>query len=147
MIEIFNKVELQREFGLDSSEQIPLIGMVTRLDYQKGVDLVPKALRRINEIPELVNRKWQLVLLGTGDPKLESEVRQLESEFRGQVKVAIQYNAALSYRIFSGSDMLLIPSRYEPCGLTQMIAMRYGCIPIGRATGGLSDTIGDYFKT
>ena len=144
---VFNKVELQREFGLDSSEQIPLIGMVTRLDYQKGVDLVPKALRRINEIPELVNRKWQLVLLGTGDPKLESEVRKLESEFRGQVKVAIQYNAALSHRIFSGSDMLLIPSRYEPCGLTQMIAMRYGCIPIGRATGGLSDTIGDYFKT
>ena len=144
---VINKIKLQREFGLDSSEQTPIIGMVTRLDHQKGVDLVPEALRQISKMPGFVNRMWQFVLLGTGDPKLEMEMRLLESEFRDQVKVALLYNAELSHRIFSGVDMLLIPSRYEPCGLTQMIAMRYGCIPIGRATGGLNDTIQDYYKS
>jgi len=144
---VLNKIRLQGEIGFNSSERIPLIGMVTRLDHQKGVDLVPEALRQINEMLKFEDRKWQFILLGTGDPKLESEVRQFESEFQDRVKVVLQYNAALSHRIFSGADMLLIPSRYEPCGLTQMIAMRYGCIPIGRATGGLNDTIQDYTET
>jgi starch synthase len=144
---MLNKIGLQREFGLDDSGHIPLIGMVTRLDQQKGVDLVPEALRQIAEMPEIKNRKWQFVLLGTGDPNIESQVRQFEIEFQNNVEVILQYDAELSHRIFSGADMLLIPSRYEPCGLTQMIAMRYGCIPIARATGGLNDTIQDYFET
>ena len=121
--------------------------MITRLDHQKGVDLVPEALQRVRNKTGVANHKWQFVLLGTGDPKLEAEVQRIASEFQGQVSVAIRYSEALSHRIFSGADMLLIPSRYEPCGLTQMIAMRYGCIPIGKATGGLKDTIQDYFLT
>jgi starch synthase len=114
-----------------------LLAMITRMDPQKGVDLVPAALREIDGLP------WQAVLLGSGVPDLESAARQLEADYPGRIRTLIRYDPLLSRRIYAGSDMLLIPSRYEPCGLTQMIAMRYGCIPVARATGGLSDTIVD----
>jgi starch synthase len=86
---------------------------------------------------------WQAVLLGNGDPGLEASVRQLEAEFPYRVRAAIRFDAQLSRRMYGGGDMLLMPSRYEPCGLAQMIGMRYGCIPVARATGGLRDTIID----
>ena len=110
------------------------------MDYQKGLDLVPEALRAIAGHP------WQAVILGTGDPIMEAAFRALEADFPKQVRSIIRFDAALSHRIYGGADSLLIPSRYEPCGLTQMIAMRYGCVPIARATGGLRDTIQDYSR-
>jgi starch synthase len=132
-----NKTALQKEFDLKEDLRVPLFAMVNRMDYQKGVDLVPNALRQI------ANQPWQAVILGTGDSALEAAARRLEAEFPNRVRAAIRFDAALSRRIYGGADALLIPSRYEPCGLTQMIAMRYGCVPVARATGGLADTIID----
>lgn len=133
-----NKTALLREFGLREDPEIPLLAMVTRMDPQKGIDLVPAALHKI------ARQRWNAILLGTGVPEIEEAVRELEVEFQGRLRAAIRFDAMLSRRIYAGADMLLIPSRYEPCGLTQMIAMRYGCLPLARATGGLKDTIQDY---
>jgi len=132
-----NKSALLSELGLESKSGTPLLAMINRMDSQKGVDLVPDALRRLQ------NRGWQAVILGTGDPDLEEQSRQLDRDLP-QVRSVLRYDAGLARRIYAGADMMLIPSRYEPCGLTQMIAMRYGCVPVARATGGLKDTIGDY---
>lgn len=134
---IENKLALQNEFELSPNPTIPLISMVSRLEYQKGVDLIPDAFRQIADL------EWQAIILGTGDPALELAVYQLETEFPERVRAAIRFDTALSTRLFGGTDITLIPSRYEPCGLTQMIAMRYGCVPVARATGGLVDTIQD----
>lgn len=130
-----NKTALLREFGLNTDPEVPLLGMVTRMDPQKGIDLVPDALRMVE------NLGWQSIFLGTGVTAVEKAIRRLEKEYPNRVKAAIRFDALLSRRIYAGADILLIPSRYEPCGLTQMIAMRYGCIPLARATGGLKDTV------
>ncbi len=135
-----NKAALQQEFRLPPADDVPLLAMVTRMDHQKGVDLAVEALRQTTD------QKWQAILLGSGDPALEKAARQLERDLPDRVRAAITYDKPLSHRIFAGADALLIPSRYEPCGLTQMIAMRYGCVPIARATGGLRDTIRDYLQ-
>ena len=132
-----NKTSLQNEFNLERAPEIPLLVMITRLDPQKGVDLALEALRQITDSP------WQLILLGTGTQVLEDSARKLEVDFPGRVRSIIQFDPSLSRRMYGGGDIILIPSRYEPCGLTQMIAMRYGCVPVGRATGGLKDTIHD----
>jgi len=139
-----NKSSLQRELGLPPGPRRPLLAMVTRLDYQKGVDLLPEALRLLAATPIDAGQPWQVVILGTGDPAIESAVRRLEAEFPLRVRAAIGFDAALSRRIYASADMLLLPSRYEPCGMAQMIAMRYGCVPVACATGGLKDTIQDY---
>jgi starch synthase len=138
-----NKVHLQEELELESNLQIPILAMVTRMDPQKGVDLAVDALRNMitsspNSVPP-----FQIVFLGTGDPTIEQAVCHLEQDFPAHVRARISYNERLSRHIYAGADMLLMPSRYEPCGLSQMIAMRYGCVPIARATGGLIDTISD----
>lgn len=133
-----NKVALQEQFGLKVDPNIPLMAMVTRMDQQKGVDIAVNALRRLNPGPE-----WQAILLGTGNAGLEEAARRLESDFPQQVAAVIRFDARLSRQIYSGSDIFLMPSRYEPCGLTQMLSMRYGAIPVARATGGLRDTIAD----
>lgn len=132
---IENKRALVIELGLNPDPTIPLLGMVTRMDPQKGIDLVPAALRLMKQ------QAWQAIILGSGIPQVEASMRKLEKEFPERVRVAIRFDAMLSRRIYAGADLFLIPSRYEPCGLTQMIAMRYGCIPLARATGGLKDTI------
>ena len=132
-----NKAALLEELGLEGDPQRPLLGLINRMDHQKGVDLVPDALRGIP------GQDWQAVILGTGDPGLEDAARRLDAELP-HVRAVIRYDDGLARRIYAGADMLLIPSRYEPCGLTQMIAMRYGCVPVARATGGLRDTISDY---
>jgi len=132
-----NKTALLREFGLSREPDLPLLGMVTRMDPQKGIDLVPPALRMIEK------QGWQAIFLGTGMPAVEKAIRRLEKDFPDRLRAAIRFDALLSRRIYAGADILLIPSRYEPCGLTQMIAMRYGCIPLARTTGGLKDTIRD----
>lgn len=115
----------------------PVAAMVTRLTEQKGVDLVIQAL------PEMLAAGGQLVVLGTGDEWLTKELARLENQHPGKVRLANRFDEALAQRIYAGSDIFLMPSRYEPCGLGQLIAMRYGAVPIGRRTGGLSDTIID----
>jgi starch synthase len=132
-----NKLALQTEFGLERNKDLPLFILITRMDQQKGVDIAVTGLRMIKD------QKWQAILLGTGDPILESACRSLEVEFPQRVRAAIRFDLNLSRRMYAGGDILVIPSRYEPCGLTQMIAMRYGCVPLARATGGLMDTIMD----
>jgi starch synthase len=136
-----NKLALQREFGLEVGLQIPLLAIVSRMDPQKGVDLVPPALRQLAKYP------WQIIILGTGDPVVEAAMRGLQAKFPERARAVFRFDANLSRRIYAGSDILLIPSRYEPYGLTQMIAMRYGCVPLARHTGGFSDTILDIEKS
>ena len=135
-----NKTSLLKDYGLSLDDKKPLLAMVTRLDYQKGVDLALDALLN------LLDQNWITIILGTGDPALEQRTLELEKEFPGRFRSVIGFNNPLSHQIYAGADMLLIPSRYEPCGLTQMIAMRYGTVPIGHTTGGLKDTILDYEK-
>jgi len=130
-----NKNHLQCELNLSSSNDIPLLAVVSRLDPQKGIDLLSEATRG------LASQPWQLIILGTGTRSLEENIRQLVSKFPDRIRFVNRYDLSLSHRIYGGADCLLIPSRYEPCGLTQMIAMRYGCVPVGRSTGGLKDTI------
>lgn len=131
-----NKTALQERLGLPVSD-LPLLAMVSRMDVQKGVDLGFAALKSMKKTP------FQAVILGTGDPKLEEAALALKEIFPESVKVETRYDAALARQIYAGSDMLLMPSRYEPCGLSQMIAMRYGCVPLVRAVGGLNDTVKD----
>jgi starch synthase len=130
-----NKLELQRQLKLPVSAEAPILAVVSRLDPQKGMDLVFDALRYIAELD------WQAVLLGTGDPDLENQARRLQKDYPDRVRAEVRFDARLANRIYAGSDMLMMPSRYEPCGLSQMIAMRYGSIPVVRATGGLVDTV------
>ena len=142
-----NKIALQNELGLKENPHSPLLAMVTRMDQQKGVDIALEALSQIFQSGTGAMHQIQVVFLGTGDPQLEEATRQLEHLYPSQMRAVITYNANLSRRIYAGADMLLMPSRYEPCGLSQMIAMRYGCVPVARATGGLRDTIHDPAET
>jgi starch synthase len=130
-----NKSLLQERLGLPCEPETPLLAMVSRMDVQKGVDLVFAALKMMKR------SKWQAVILGTGDPKLEETALALQKLFPERVKVETRYDGGLARQIYAGSDMFLMPSRYEPCGLSQMIAMRYGCVPVVRAAGGLNDTV------
>jgi starch synthase len=139
-----NKRALQEELGLEPDPKIPLLAMVTRMDNQKGVDLALDALQQI-EIPvEQPVQSWQAVILGTGTPSLEEAAERMQANYPDRLRAILAFDADLSRRIYGGADALLIPSRYEPCGLAQMIAMRYGCVPIARAVGGLKDTIQPY---
>jgi len=132
-----NRQALRAEFGLSSDPSVPLLAMVTRLDTQKGVDLALEALA------SLAAERWQFILLGTGEPLLERKAKGFADEHWPRARSVLRFDSSLSRRVYGGADMLLVPSRYEPCGLSQMIAMRYGCIPIVRATGGLKDTVID----
>ncbi len=132
-----NKKALQRRFGLEESEAIPLLSVVSRLSDQKGIDLLLAAL------PQLLQCPLQLVVLGSGDPALESALREWARQHPAAVGVNIGYDEALSHLVFAGSDLFTVPSRFEPCGLTQMYAMRYGALPVVRRTGGLADTVRD----
>ena len=131
-----NRAALRAELKLPDDEG-PVLAMVTRLTEQKGVDLVLRAL------PEVIAAGGQLVVLGDGDKWLKDELGRLEDEHRSHVRLVARFDEGLAQRIYAGCDMFLMPSRYEPCGLGQLMAMRYGAIPIGRRTGGLADTIID----
>lgn len=130
-----NKELLQEKLGLARNPNIPLLAVISRMDVQKGVDLAFTALKNMKRID------FQAVILGTGDPKLEESARELQNLFPDKIKAELRFDAALARQIYAGADMILMPSRYEPCGLAQMIAMRYGCVPIVRAVGGLKDTV------
>jgi starch synthase len=132
-----NKTALASRVGLSNDQDLPLFGVVSRMEPQKGIDLVLDGLRK------LINLPWQAVILGTGDPKLEESARKLAADFPKRVHFEAKYDAKLARLIYAGADIFLMPSRYEPCGLSQMIAMRYGCIPVVRAVGGLHDTVTD----
>jgi starch synthase len=130
------KLGLIKELGLDRAfVQSPLIGMVSRLDNQKGLDILVDALEDILKLDA------SLVVLGSGDEKIEQKLKKQADQYPDRVSISNGFNNPLAHRIMAGSDMLLVPSRYEPCGLTQMYALKYGTIPIVRATGGLNDTI------
>ncbi len=109
--------------------------MIGRIDPQKGVDITFETLR------QMTGSAWQFVILGSSDPVLENAARTLQAEYPERVRAVIGYDAPLSRLIYGGADMFLMPSRYEPCGLAQMIAMRFGCVPVVHATGGLKDTV------
>jgi starch synthase len=132
-----NKSELQKRMNLDPAPDVPLLGIVSRLNEQKGIDLALPALAC------WCGRGNQAVILGAGDPSLEQQCRTFAARHRGRAAMEAGYNEALASLIYGGSDFFLIPSRYEPCGITQMIAMRYGSLPIVRAAGGLKDTVRD----
>jgi starch synthase len=142
-----NKAYLQEKMELSKDPHLPLLCMVTRLDPQKGVDIAIDALRLILGSKKQDAYPLQMVFLGTGNPVLQRQILQLERDFPLAVRSRLVFSEQLSRSIYAGSDVLLMPSRYEPCGLSQMIAMHYGCVPIARATGGLSDTIHDPAET
>ncbi len=129
-----NKEAVQKRLGLPLDPGVPLFGMVSRMDKQKGMDLAIKTLRSLKE-------NFQVVILGAGDPELEQTALAFQSEHMENVRVETRFDAELARQIYAGTDMFLMPSRYEPCGLSQMIAMRYGCVPIVSGVGGLRDTV------
>jgi ADP-glucose type glycogen/starch synthase len=131
------KAALQQELGLHSDPQVPLAAMVSRLDPQKGFDLLLEGWQA------LLARGLQVVILGTGHPAIEQRLRQLAAREPSRVAVATSFDDPLARRIYAASDLFLMPSRYEPCGLGQLIALRYGSVPLVHATGGLADTIRD----
>ncbi len=133
-----NKADLQRAVGLPVEARTPLLAMITRLEMQKGVDLAMEAMHL------LADRPWQLVLLGTGDPVLEDRASGFAAREPQRVRFLPTFDAELARRIYAGTDVILVPSRHEPCGLVQMIGMRYGAVPVVRATGGLKDTVVAY---
>ncbi len=133
-----NKGALQEKLGLDQDEHKMVIGLVSRLTDQKGLDLVDAIF------PKLIDGNTQVVVLGTGDPRYENAFRYYEGEYKGSVCAYISYNETLAHLIYAGADAFLVPSLFEPCGLTQLIAMRYGTIPIVRETGGLKDTVAPF---
>jgi starch synthase len=131
------KADLQRTFGLPVAPHVPLIGMVTRLAEQKGIDLVAAAL------PELLAHDLQLAILGSGDARYEQWLADAARRDPTRLAMKIAFDERLSHKVEAGADVFLMPSRYEPCGLNQMYSLRYGTVPVVRATGGLDDTIVD----
>lgn len=132
-----NKLFLQKKFGLTQSPDLPLICVVSRLDPQKGLDLVEEVLK------DLVDMGAQFVILGSGVDSIEKIFIKAEKKYPKAVEAEMEFDANLAQTIYAGADMLLMPSRFEPCGLSQIIAMRFGTIPIVRHTGGLADTVKD----
>ena len=131
------KQKLQDELGLEQRPDAPLFGMIARMAHQKGLDLVLAVAQGI------IDRGGQIALLGTGEKSIEAAVRALVARHPGKVAALIGYNEGLSHRIEAGSDIFLMPSLFEPCGLNQMYSLRYGSVPIVHATGGLRDTVED----
>lgn len=132
-----NKKNLQKSLGLEQNPSIPLLGMITRLAAQKGLDLLEALL------PKLQKENLQLVLLGTGDEKYMKMFSALRAKPSNALSINLTFDLALSHKIYAASDMFLMPSLYEPCGLGQLISFRYGAVPVVRKTGGLADTVFD----
>lgn len=133
-----NKAELQRKVGLEVKADVPIFGAVTRLADQKGIDLLADAIPNLLRTSEA-----QFVILGNGNPDLEARLTALTNANKGRMSAIIGFDVALGQLIYGGSDVFVMPSRFEPCGLGQMIALRYGSVPLVRHTGGLADTIQD----
>lgn len=134
-----NKEALQRRFNLEVNPDVPLIGIITRLDSQKGLDLITHILEE-----HLIYDNIQFFLLGSGEAKYEHYFQWIRDKYPNQVGIYLGYNAELANLVYGASDMFLMPSLYEPCGLSQLISLRYGTVPIVRETGGLNDTVHSY---
>ncbi|MFF2015124.1 glycogen synthase GlgA [Paenibacillus sp. NPDC058177] len=134
-----NKVGLQQELGLPVNPQVPLVAMVTRLVDSKGLDLVTRVLDEL-----LYNDEFQFVVLGTGDESYERWFREAAWRYPDKVSSQITFSEGLSRKIYAASDLFLMPSKFEPCGISQLLALRYGSIPVVRETGGLNDTVHSY---
>ncbi|HAG08034.1 MAG TPA: glycogen synthase GlgA [Desulfotomaculum sp.] len=132
-----NKYYLQKEFNLPVKD-VPVLGIISRLVDQKGLDLIAGVIEKLMEL------EVQLLILGSGERYYEDLFKELKNRFPEKLGVYIGFNAIFAQRIYAGSDIFLMPSKYEPCGLGQLIAMRYGTIPVVRATGGLADTVNNY---
>lgn len=132
------KAALQKELGLAVLPEVPLVGFIGRLDYQKGPDIIQAAL------PEFMQDNVQMVMLGSGDASIESWMQWAESTFKDKFRGWVGFSVPVAHRITAGCDILLMPSRFEPCGLNQLYAMRYGTIPVVHSTGGLRDTVEDF---
>jgi starch synthase len=132
-----NKRHLQTAMGLTVDEKVPLFAVVSRLTSQKGLDLVLEVL------PDLLELGGQLTLLGAGDVTLQQGFLAAAAEYPSQVGVQLGYHEAFSHRIIGGADVIMVPSRFEPCGLTQLYGLKYGTLPLVRRTGGLADTVTD----
>ena len=130
-----NKLALQKELGLPEDPDIPMIGMVGRLTSQKGIDLMYPVME------ELMKQNVQLVVLGTGYPEIEDFMRFCDAAYHDKMRAMITFSASMAQKIYAGADMFLMPSKSEPCGLAQLISMRYGTMPIVHAVGGLKDTV------
>ena len=130
-----NKFALIEELGLDANTKCPLLIVISRLENQKGIDQILDALTSLTDF------NWNAIILGSGHHGYEHAFRALEREQPSRIRAFIEYNATLARKLYSSGDMILMPSLYEPCGLSQMIAMRYGCVPIAHAVGGLKDSI------
>lgn len=135
-----NKSELQRYFGLPERKEALLFVMVTRLTEQKGADFL------LAKIDDIMQQDVQLIVLGSGSPTLEDALRAAQACYPQHIGVKIGYNEALSHQIIAGGDVILVPSRFEPCGLTQLYGLKYGTLPLVRRTGGLADTVNDSNK-
>ena len=133
-----DKIALQRQLGLREDPEAPVIAMVTRLNAQKGLDLVERVLA------EIMSTGAQMVVLGMGESKYEDLFNWAQWKYAGQLSATFQMNHELAHRIYAGADMYLMPSMFEPCGLSQLISLRYGALPIARETGGLRDTVLSY---
>ena len=131
-----NKLNLCKRFNLDVNK--PLFSFIGRLVYEKGADLLPVIFYK-----SLIKEEINIFILGSGDVKVEAELKSLDNPFKNSYASYIGYNEKLAHQIYAGSDFLLMPSRVEPCGLNQMYALRYGTIPVVRRTGGLKDTVID----
>lgn len=136
---ILNKIHLQKEFNLEVSKEMPILGMVGRLDEQKGMDLLFPILETL--ISEF---NCQFVIVGGGEPKYRSFFEEMNKKFPKKVGCHLMSDFNLAGHVFAGADIFLVPSKFEPCGITQMEAMRYGAIPVVRKTGGLADTVEDF---
>jgi len=137
-----DKLALQREAGMREDPQAPVIGIIARLTDQKGLDLIRSTIEAA-----LQHLGAQFVLLGTGEQRYHDFFLDLSNRYPEQTGIFLTFNASLAQRIYAGADIFLMPSRFEPCGLGQMIAMRYGSVPVVRAVGGLADTVPDYDPT
>lgn len=135
-----NKEALQKELNLPVNREIPILAMVTRLVEAKGLDLILRIM------DELLQEDIQLIVVGTGDDRYVKELQALALRNSDRVSVNILFDEGLAHRVYAGSDLFLMPSRYEACGLSQMIAMRYGTVPVARETGGLKDSVTDFEK-
>ncbi len=135
-----NKLALQETLGLRVDKDVMVIGMVSRLTWQKGVNLI------IDKLSKIMGNDVQLVILGTGESFAESEFKKMEYDYRRRAVYYCGYNEDLAHLIYAGSDVFLMPSLFEPCGISQLIAMRYGTLPFVRETGGLRDTVVPYNK-
>jgi starch synthase len=132
-----DKAALQKELGLAVGTSIPLFGVIGRLVEQKGIDILTPVA------PEILRTGAQIAVLGTGEPKYEAMWKELAEHHRGTLSLTLGFDAALAQRIYAGSDMFLMPSRFEPCGLGQLISFRYGTVPVVRSVGGLAVTVRD----